>query len=904
MKLKEEEYLAHYGILRRSGRYPWGSGGTQSARNKSFLDIVQAHRKVDGWSDSQIAQAYGLTTTQLRALKSIALAEQKQMKVNMVQRLADKGMSNVKIGERLGMNESSVRALLAEGAAKNADQLQNISSMLKREVDKKDFLDVGIGVERSLVLGDNVASESGVSKEKFQTAVAMLKEQGYQVHTVRVKQQGTGEYTTHKVLVKPGVTQKEAWMNRYDIKQIQEKTDDGGDNFTGLRPPTSMSSRRIKVNYAEDGGDKADGVMYIRPGAKGLDMGQARYAQVRIMVDGTHYLKGMAVYKDDLPEGTDIVFNTNKKRGTPLKDKDEDASQVLKPTNKGPDGKTDMENPWGAAIKMGGQRGHLNIVNEEGADWDTWSRNLPSQMLSKQRPELVKQQLAVTREARRKEFDEIKALENPTIKKKLLETFAEETDSAAVHLKAAAMPNQATRVLLPINSVKPHEIYAPQFRDGERVALVRFPHGGTFEIPELTVNNKNAEARKMFGPGGAKDAVGIHHTVAERLSGADFDGDTVLVIPNNKGQIKSTPPLEGLKGFDPKKSYPKYDGMVPIDAVKGRDQREMGYITNLIADMTIKGASPQELARAVRHSMVVIDAKKHQLDYKSSHRDNGIPALKAKYQGSARSGASTLVTRAGAEVRVEKRKPRPASEGGPIDPRTGEKKTVPSGQMRKDRHGNLVPVTVKSKRLAETDDARDLIKGPGTRVERIYADHSNELKALANDVRKEVLRTPKLERSPSAAKIYHRQVQSLDAKLNTALKNAPLERQAQVIAGRIVQQKVRNRPDMEKEERRKIENQALAEARSRTGAGKKRIDIEPDEWDAIQAGAISNKKLTDILNNADLDKVRKLATPRHTQLMTSAKTARAKAMLAGGFTQRQVADALGVSLTTLKEGLV
>jgi len=903
MKMTEENYLAHYGILRKSGRYPWGSGGTQSARNRSFLDIVEAHRKQDGWTEKQICDAYELTVKQYRALKSIALAEQKQMNINMAQRLADKGYSNVAIGERMGRNESYVRSLLAEGAARKADQLQNISEMLEREVNKKEIVDIGIGVERNLPLAGNAASSIGVSKEKFQTAVAILQEKGYGVHTVPIPQLGTGENTTTKVLVKPGVTQREAFLRRHDIKSIQEKTDDGGDTFSAVGPPKSMSSKRIKVIYDEDGGSKADGVMYIRPGAKGLDMGQSRYAQVRIMVDGTHYLKGMAVYKDDLPDGVDIAFNTNKPRGTPIKAKDDDASQVLKPTNKGPDGKTDMDNPWGAAIKAGGQRGHLNIVNEEGADWDTWSRNLPSQMLSKQRPELVKQQLAVTRENRRQEFADIKALTNPTIKKKLLETFAEETDSAAVHLKAAAIPNQATRVLLPINSVKPKEIYAPQFRDGERVALVRFPHGGTFEIPELTVNNKNAEARKMFGPGGAKDAVGIHHSVAERLSGADFDGDTVLVIPNNKGRIKSTPPLEGLKNFDPKKSYPKYPGMDPIDSVKGRDQREMGHITNLIADMTIKGASPQEVARAVRHSMVVIDAKKHQLDFKSSYRDNGIPALKAKYQGSARSGASTLITRASAEERVPHRRAARASEGGPVDRATGEKRYTYTGKKRKLKDGTLVDVTIKSKKLAERTDARTLIDGPGTRVEKIYADHSNELKALANSVRKEALATPKLERSSSAAKVYHKEVESLNSQLHLALLNAPLERQAQVIGNRIAYQKIRNKPEMEKEEKRKIENQALAEGRARTGAGKTRIKISPKEWEAIQHGAISNSKLTEILRHADIDEVRKLATPKQKKLMTSAKTARAQAMLAAGFTQRQVADALGVSLTTLKEGV-
>jgi predicted transcriptional regulator len=531
----EEDHLEHYGILRRSGRYPWGSGSSQSTRNRSFLDTVDNLKK-QGMSESKIAEGFGITTTQLRASKTIALNQQKQEKISQAQRLKDKGYSNVKIGERMGINESSVRALLAPGETDKVNVLNSTADMLKRQVADKKYIDVGRGVELDLPISDG--GNIGISPDKLKTAVSMLQEEGYKVHYVKIPQLGTGKDTTRKVLSAPDVPYSEVYKNRADIKLISEHSEDHGRTFSDIRPPTSISSRRVGINYAEDGGGKNDGVIYVRPGVKDLDLGKSNYAQVRIAVDGTHYLKGMAMYKDDLPEGTDLVFNTNKASTGRKKD-------AMKEMEKKVDGSVDMSNPFGATIKR--QSGHMNIVNEEG-DWDNWSRTLSSQVLSKQSPALAKQQLNMTYERRLTEFDDISHLTNPSVRKKLLETFSDETDSASVHLKAAALPGQATKVILPVNSVKEHQIYAPTFQDGTRVVLIRFPHGGTFEIPELTVNNRNPEAKKILGTS-AQDAVGIHHKVAERLSGADFDGDHVLVIPNNRGSIKHTPALEGLKGL-------------------------------------------------------------------------------------------------------------------------------------------------------------------------------------------------------------------------------------------------------------------------------------------------------------------------------------------------------------------
>ena len=892
-----EDHLAHYGILRKSGRYPWGSGGSETTRSKSFLDIVETHKKRDGLSDTEIARMYGITTTELRATKSRARAQVKQAQITQAQRLKDKGYSNVAIGERMGLNESSVRALLAPGAKDKADALQTTANMLKDQVAEKKYIDVGAGVENRI----------GVTQTRLNTAVAVLREEGYQVHNIQIQQLGTGKYTTMKVLAPPGTPKSEVQRNRAQIRQINERSDNHGRSFDGgIQTPISVSSRRIAVNYKEDGGTEADGVIYIRPGAKDLSLGNNRYAQVRIAVDGTHYLKGMAVYKDDLPEGVDLVFNTSKSSTGRKKD-------VMKPLEADPD------LPFGSIVrqiqdpKSGKVSSAMNIVNEEGS-WDKWSRNLSSQMLSKQSPELATQQLNLTHDRRRREYDEINSLMNPTVRKDLLLKFAEKTDAAAVHLKAASLPRQATKVILPIRSIKETEIYAPSMRDGERVALIRYPHGGTFEIPELTVNNRNREARTILGTN-ARDAVGIHHKVAERLSGADFDGDTVLVIPNKGRSVKSTPALEGLKGFDPQVYKLPDDSPIPRISER-RKQLEMGKVSNLITDMTIRGASTDELARAVRHSMVVIDAEKHNLDLARSEKDNGILALKEEYQGGKKKGATTLISRAGAEIRIPERRPRSAAKGGPIDPVTGRKVYEPTGKMIPERKrvrdpetgrvtyvdtGRAKPKLIESQRLVEAEDAFSL--SSGTRIEAIYAQHSNELKALANSARKEAVSIKSTPYSPSAKKTYANEVASLNSSLNIALKNAPLERQAQLQANAALSLKRRDNPHMEPEEVKKVKQQQLNEARIRTGAAKKMIPISQREWDAIQAGAISTYKLEQILKHADPDTVKRLAIPRDKPKLTSPMLRRAQSMLASGYTQIEVADALGVGLTTLKVGL-
>ena len=876
MQLKEEDLL-HYGVIRRSGRYPWGSGGDiENQRNPSLLDQIDG-LKQKGLSESEIAKGMGMSIAQLRARKSIETNARRASDIAFAQRLKNKGLSNVAIGERMGKNESTVRSLLAPGAADKADILTSTANMLKSEVADKGFLDVGTGIEGYI--------NNGVSSTRLATAVAMLREEGYAYHTVKITQIGTGLETTVKVLAPPGTTQREIFLNRDKIQLPGSFSNDNGRSYTKVQDPLSISPKRIGVNYKEDGGAEADGVVFVRPGVKDVSLGGTPYAQVRIKVGDTHYIKGMAVYKDDLPAGVDLVFNTNKTKGTPLMgDKDNSVLKGLK---------DDPELPFGTIVRQIGDdlgtpkakvTSAMNIVNEQG-DWEKWSKTLSSQMLSKQSPALVRSQLDLTYSQRVAQHNEIKSLTNPVVRKRLLEDFAAGTDAASVHLKAAALPQQATHVILPISRIEPTQIYAPNYANGSRVVLIRHPHGGPFEIPELVVNNRNAEGRRLLG--NSRDAIGIHHSVADRLSGADFDGDTVLVIPNNQRRIRSDPALSDLKGFDPQSAYPGYSGMKRMT----NTQTEMGKISNLITDMSLRQAPPSELARAVKHSMVVIDAEKKGLNYKQSYDDNGIKQLKQKYQSG---GASTLISRAKSRVDVPERKPRTVGKGGPIDPVTGELRFEPTNRINF-RTGKQA--TTRSTKLAETRDAHTL--SSGTPVERIYADHSNRLKKLANQARLDALRTPTPKQSPSARKTYNTQVKSLESKLALAVKNRPLERKAQLIANATVKAKRDYNPEMDSDTLKKIKFQALAEARIRTGAGKQRIKITPDEWEAIQANAVSASKLNDILNNADMDLVKEFATPKDAKLMTSTKTNRAQAMLASGYTRSEVASALGVSLSTL-----
>lgn len=996
----EEEYLEHYGMPRRSGRYPYGSGDNPYQHGRDFLGRI-ADMKKDNftWTDPETGEKFtgekaiyksmGLTSTEYRRQVSWANYEKRMLDVRTAKSMKEDGLGATEIGRKMGLPESTVRSLLNPKSEDKMNQVMETVDFLRDQVIEKGMIDVGAGVEKEL----------NISRTRLDTALDYLeKAEGCPVYGGGVPQPtNSNQQSNQKVLCLPGTKNSEI----YDygrVKTITEyiSSDDGVTYQKKFTYPESLDSKRLKVRYADDVGldgargiDK-DGIIELRPGCKDLSLGESRYSQVRIMVDGSHYLKGMAVYGDpkSFPDGVDVIFNTNKSKDVPaLGPKDHTVLKTIK---------KDPENPFGSLIKDADQGGQywyddpktgkkkLGLINKRAdqGDWTEWANALPSQFLGKQSLTMAKKQLGLAKADKVAEYDAISKLENPTIKKYLLEKFADNCDSAAVHLKAAALPGQRYHVIIPINTLKDTEIYAPNYDNGTKLALIRYPHGGTFEIPILTVNNKNKLGNEIVGKK-SEDAVGINHKIADRLSGADFDGDTVMCIPTNdaggKVRIKNREPLKGLIGFDPKVEY----GGTNIDGKWCRNgheyrimkdtQKQMGVISNLITDMTLGGAPPEKLARAVRHSMVVIDAEKHKLDYKQSEIDNDIASLKREFQigidknGNVKyGGASTILSKAKGEQQIDKRqgtykinmpdgkdydptKPVGAKlwkkaddlyypdrsynkKTGKVEIKTTDGKVISYNPKNKAEYKKYNPVPVKNKetgevtytdstgkiqyavgkrhqtstRMAETDDAFTLVSKSRHPMEVVYAEYANDMKALGNKARAEIASTSKIPYSKEAKQKYQEEVRSLDNKLTEAQKNRPREREALRRANAYINDQLKMDPDMKKDDIKKLKQRSVSKYREEVGSVARRdrnINITDKEWEAIQAGAISETKLKDILNNTDIDKLRERATPKLTSAPSSAQIARIKAMSASNYTLAEIAKKTGFSTSTVSKYL-
>lgn len=901
-----DQGLEHYGTPRHSGRYPWGSGKNPQ-RSRTWLSQYNELKK-KGLSDKEVAAALGFTgkgaVSQMKSKRAAVMEIEDQQRYQYVMKLREKGMGYTAIARRMGLPnsaESTIRSIIARGERAKEGSIRNVADTLKDQVKKKGPIDIGANTNIFLNITEN----------RLKDAVAYLKEsEGYYVIYPQIKQLTTGYVTTGKYLIPPNIDKHDAYQM---IKEGKGAAVDGvyfeqngAKPVLTLKKPVSLNRDRIMVRYAEDGGTDKDGTIELRRGAADLNMGSSKYAQVRILVGKNKYMKGMAFYNDDMPDGVDVIYNTNKQKGT-------SDDKVFKETKDVPSSVEDPSRIFGAAISRQNsytdqngkeQTGVLNIVREEG-EWNTWSKNLASQFLSKQPVALAKRQLNADAIIREDEFNDINSLTNPVLKKHLLKEFADECDAAAVHLKAAAMPRQSTKVILPVPSLKDNEIYAPSYKNGEEVALVRYPHGGIFEIPVLKVNNANREGRSLLTTK-AGDAVGINPTVAKQLSGADFDGDTVIIIPTKNQKINSSKPLAALKDFDPAESYPPSERSKPWPKGSSKEQNEMGQISNLITDMTLQRAPDEDIVRAVRHSMVVIDVGKHHYDYKRSYEENGIAALKKKYQpatdGKTRpGGASTLISKAKSVEYVPLRSPNAPYT---IDPETGKKifKTRPDSYRFYEKDGKVKERQTRSTKMYETEDARTL--SSGTPMEEVYADYANRLKALGNKARKASVDVEDMAYSPIANKTYAREVASLDQKYLEARKNAPRERHASMLANARLREQQQSNPDLTPKEIGKLKDALLKEARESLGVKKNKLEITDKEWEAIQAGAIRKTKLEQILFKADDDQVKQLAMPKYKNGISPAKLSAAKAMLRNAnYTLDDVAEALGISVSTLEKNI-
>ena len=942
-----EIILKHYGVKRKSGRYPWDPS-LHLPKNYKFIEDRDEMKK-RGLSDNEIAKQMGLSTTVYRSKVTIAKEELKQYNMQRISKLQSEGMIIDDIAKTIGTTGQTVRNYLDEiknpnkSARAQRVQTEAVADTLEAAVKRSKYIDVGKGVEIQM----------GISKEKLKSGLNALVESGeYEVHNLRIAQvTDKNNSTPVKVLTKKGVERSEIYKNMDKVRPVEEFAINGDARmFQQIERPKSIGWDRVHIRYAipegqkghgtNDDGAMMDGAMFLRPGVKDLNLGKASYAQVRIAVGDTHYLKGMALYGTEemfkgIPKGTDIIFNTNKTANkTP--------QEVLKELKKNPEGGAPIDgpNPFGATVKRQNtlvdakgnpvykpgvkdrfgnkvpQIGSVNIVNEEG-DWGSWSKALSAQFLSKQPTTVVHERLKATMKQVQDEYESIQKVTNPVIKKQLMESFVSDLESKQVHMKAAAPKGFQGHVILPVPDMKENEVYAPNYKNGEKVVLIRYPHGGRFEIPELTVNN-NSVARKMISKD-SPDAIGIHPKVASKMSGADFDGDTAYVIPNNKGKFKSRDSLKELKNFDPNMYADKPGTFTPI--TKRYQQTLMGVVSNLITDMTLQGAPSNEIARAVKHSMVVIDAEKHKLNYKRSAEENGIDALMKRYM--------THVDKV-KYGDLERYNPKTRRVDKVIDPDKLKKDLTPGKEYTsastiisrhkqsvitdgyqvevpdpKSKSGGTKMVWRNKKETYLVNMVKDanVFLGPNaTKTEHHYADYINELKAFKNKVDSEMSGIKMPARDPKAAKIYAEEVLSMKDKVNQVKINRIKERQAQRMAEVSSKAEIARRSEdevLKKDEISRIKQQALNKARSMVGAERTPVTITDDEWDAVQSNAVSGTLLKELVSFMDDSQLKSLATPRTNKQMTDARKSKAKALLANGYTIAQVAEALGVSSSTI-----
>src|SRR5699024_8850819 len=147
--------------------------------------------------------------------------------------------------------------------------------------------------------------------------------------------------------------------------------------------------------------------------------------------------------------------------------------------------------------------------------------------------------------------------------------------------------------------------------------------------------------------------------------------------------------------------------------------------------------------------------------------------------------------------------------------------------------------------------------------------------------------------------LYRTEVESLNAKLHKQYLRAPRERQAQLEANKNFFNSLV--PGMTAKEKSKLKGQVLAAARAKHNPADPDgpFNITPKEWEAISNGAVSHSTISNVLKYGNNEQIKKYATPKEPVKVKAPSIARAKSLIANGYTPAQVAEVLGVSTTTV-----
>ena len=284
----EEKSLTHYGMPRRSGRYPWGSGEDPYQHSIDFLGRVEEMRKnkftytdKDGktWTgDNAIAKSMGLTSSEFRIELSLCNSERRMKQVARAQSLRDDGLGYTEIGRLMGVRESTVRSWLEEKAAAKMVEARLTADFIQDQVDKYGMVDVGKGA----------AAELRISNERMKEALYILENNGYPVYGGGIPNvTNPGKQLNQTVVCKPGTKANEIYdfSKVHALNEDRYITRDGGETFVKkFQYPASMDSKRMMIRYNEEGGLEKDGIVEIRRNVPDLSLGESRYAQVRILV--------------------------------------------------------------------------------------------------------------------------------------------------------------------------------------------------------------------------------------------------------------------------------------------------------------------------------------------------------------------------------------------------------------------------------------------------------------------------------------------------------------------------------------------------------------------------------------------------------------------------------------------